>query len=278
MAETESQEAEEQSAPEVELPAPVIWPLVMALGVTLLAASLVTQVAVAVAGLALAILGAAGWVRELLPEQGHVIEEATAPKPQPIQPRPGTIESIRPDMHGYRMQLPEHFHPYSAGVKGGLAGAVAMAIVAAGYGIVSGNGIWYPINLLAGMVVDIPTLPDGKLDIARMKEFHFGWLVLATLIHGVASMSVGLMYGVVLPTLPQRRFIWGGLLAPLLWTGALYAFLGVLNPVLRSYVDWWSFVLAQFAFGIVVDLVVMRSEQIPLGPLVPRPGSGEGAS
>lgn len=274
MAETEEKQPDE-SEPEVELPAPVVWPMVMALGVTLVAASLVTQVALAVVGFILMVLGLSGWIRELMPDQGQIIEEAFGPKPQPIQARPGTVETLRPDLPGYRMQLPEHMHPYSAGVKGGLAGGLAMAVVAAGYGIVSSKGIWYPINLLAGMVIDLPTLPDGKLDVARLQEFHIGWLLLASLIHIVASMSVGLVYAVVLPTLPQRRFFWGGVVAPILWSGFLYAFMGVLNPVLRGQVDWLSFILAQFAYGVTVDQVVMRSERTYLGPVPRQQAPGE---
>ena len=34
-------------------------------------------------------------------------------------------------------------------MKGGLAGGVVMAVLAAMYGIVSRHGVWYPINLLA---------------------------------------------------------------------------------------------------------------------------------
>ena len=48
-----------------------------------------------------------------------------------------------------RARLPLEIYPVSAGIKGGLAGSVAMAVLAAMFGIVSGHGIWYPINLLA---------------------------------------------------------------------------------------------------------------------------------
>jgi hypothetical protein len=48
-----------------------------------------------------------------------------------------------------RAFLPLEIYPVSAGVKGGLAGSVAMAFTAMLYGLVSGNGIWYPVNLLA---------------------------------------------------------------------------------------------------------------------------------
>ena len=59
----------------------------------------------------------------------------------------------RPSRFIRRMQIPEKVHPYSAGVRGGIVGGIAMAVVALAYGVVSGRGIWYPINLLAAMMM-----------------------------------------------------------------------------------------------------------------------------
>src|SRR2546430_8947283 len=53
-------------------------------------------------------------------------------------------------MPGYRVRLPEKVHPISAGVKGGIAGGLVIPLPALIYGLVSGQGIWYPVNLLAG--------------------------------------------------------------------------------------------------------------------------------
>ena len=51
-----------------------------------------------------------------------------------------------------RAWLPVHTYPISAGVKGGLAGSIAMAVLACGYGVLKVGSIWYPINLLAAVV------------------------------------------------------------------------------------------------------------------------------
>ena len=48
-----------------------------------------------------------------------------------------------------RAWLPLEVYPISAGIKGGLAGSVAMAVLAMLYGLLSQRSIWYPINLLA---------------------------------------------------------------------------------------------------------------------------------
>src|SRR5262249_18223787 len=156
------------------------------------------------------------------------------------------IEHLRPGMLGHRMQLPEKVHPYRAGVLGGLAGGVAMAVIALSYGALSGRGIWYPINLAAAMA--IPGFDLGT--IADLEKFSQTRLLLATFIHLMASLFVGLIYGMLLPMLPSRPVLWGGLIAPLLWTGALHASLGVLNPAMEALVSWPWFVGSQFAFGI----------------------------
>ncbi len=51
----------------IEAPAPTAWPMIMALGLTLSFAGLVTNVAVSMVGFVLTIAGAVGWFREVLP-------------------------------------------------------------------------------------------------------------------------------------------------------------------------------------------------------------------
>ena len=51
----------------IEAPAPTAWPMIMALGLTLAFAGLVTNVAVSMVGFILTIAGAVGWFREVLP-------------------------------------------------------------------------------------------------------------------------------------------------------------------------------------------------------------------
>ena len=73
--------------------------------------------------------------------------------------------------------MPEKVHPVSAGIKGGIVGGLLMPIPALAWGIWSGHGIWFPVNLLAGMV--IPGLTDAPADqlIPQLEQFHF-WLLI----------------------------------------------------------------------------------------------------
>ena len=62
--------------------------------------------------------------------------------------------------------------------------------------------------------------------------------------------------------LPRRHMLWGGLLAPLLWTGLLWALLGVINPGLSARIDWTWFIVSQIAFGLACGFVVARAQPV----------------
>jgi hypothetical protein len=59
--------------------------------------------------------------------------------------------------------------------------------------------------------------------------------------------------------LPRRHMLWGGVVAPLLWTGLIWAVLGVVNPALDARIDWPWFIASQMAFGLVAGLVIARA-------------------
>jgi hypothetical protein len=256
------------------MPAPTAWPLVLALGITLVLAGPVTSLAISAVGLVLLLLGVGFWVRELLPGAGTIAEELAPQRPRPIEPVPGRVESLLPGMPGYRVRLPEKIHPYSAGLKGGIIGGLVMPIPAFVYGLAAHGSLWFPINLLAGMVIPglvDPSAPEAE-QIHYLEQFHFGALVMGIFIHAVLSMGLGLIYGVMLPTLPaiSRPLAWGGLLMPLLWTAVSYGLMGAVNPVLRAGVDWPWFIVSQFLFGVVAALVVMGLDKlrpVPVGVL-----------
>ncbi|MGH7137905.1 MAG: hypothetical protein ACREHD_19325, partial [Pirellulales bacterium] len=169
---------------------------------------------------------------------------------------PQHVEQLRAGVPGYRLRLPERVHPISAGIKGGIVGGLVMPLPALAYGELSGHGIWYPVNLLAAMALPgIDELPMGQLE-----TFNAVLLVLAMIIHAVMSVVLGLVYGVLMPTLPDipKPLAWGALLAPMLWTGVSFVLMGAVNPVLKQGVDWPWFIVSQFLFGIVLATFVMR--------------------
>jgi hypothetical protein len=101
----------------------------------------------------------------------------------------------------------------------------------------------------------------GRMPETELEQFHLSLLLLGIFIHAVLSTVLGLIYGVLLPTLPEipRPIAWGGLLMPLLWTGVSFAMMGSVNPVLAKGVDWPWFIASQFLFGVAAAFVVIRS-------------------
>ena len=183
----------------VEMPRATAWPIVLALGITLLGAGLVASVALSVVGAVLFVFGLGGWIGQLLPGRGHRHEAMVEPalRPRPVDREGGRGDRLRPGVAGYRFQLPMKVHPISAGVKGGIVGGLVMPIPALAYGLLSGHGLWFPINLLAGMVV--PGISGETL--AQLEQFSAAALVLAIFIHATLSVTFGLLFGVVSPTL-----------------------------------------------------------------------------
>jgi hypothetical protein len=244
----------------IALPASTVWPMVLALGLTLTFAGLVTNVLVSGVGVVLALVAGIGWWRQVFPTPRHALVPLEQPgeRARPITPARAAVDRLRAGEAGHRVRVPVEVQPISAGVAGGLVGGAAMAVVAVGYGFVVQQSPWYPINLLAA--VAMPGMAAAGL--AELRQFSLPALILGIVAHGLISMLAGLLYAVMLPMLPRRHMLWGGLVAPLLWTGGLWAVLGVVNPALAARVDWSWFVVSQIAFGLAAGFWVSRAEPV----------------
>jgi uncharacterized membrane protein YagU involved in acid resistance len=242
----------------VEMPRPTAAPLVLSLGLGLLAVGAVTSTIFLVVGGVMFAIGLGMWIGELLPHRGHFQESLVEPAARAVvlAGEHGGVEQLREGAPGYRIRMPEKVHPISAGVKGGIVGGIVMPLPALTYGLLSGHGLWYPVNLLAGMV--LPSV--GAMTAGELNEFHASLLVVGMVIHVAMSVVMGMIYGVLLPTLPHvpKPLSWGGLLMPLLWTGVSFPILGLVNPELKYEIDWPWFILSQFVFGVVSASVVLR--------------------
>jgi len=249
---------DDRAALEIELPAPTAWPMVLATGVTLMFAGLLTSAAVSVLGVVLALAGCVGWFREVLPRP-HEETVTVVPDEVRVTTVRREVERLAVTEEQVRAWLPVHTYPVSSGIQGGWAGGVAMALLACTYGVVKAGSLWYPINVLASVV----HAQAVTLDTAGLNAFHAESFAIALLLHALGSTLVGLVYGAMLPMLPRRPIVLGGLVAPVLWSGALYSMLGLLNPVLQARIDWLWFMASQVAFGIVAGLFVLRSSRLP---------------
>jgi hypothetical protein len=248
----------------VNLPAPTAWPIVLAFGVTLLFAGLLTSASVSILGAILIVTGCVGWFRDVLPHEQEEVVEVREEVPV-VTTRRREVERLPIAPQLPRPLLPLETYPVSAGIKGGLAGSFAMAVLACAYGILKQRSIWYPINLLAATGY-AQSLEFGT---TSLNAFHLGSFLLAVIIHLITSLLVGLLYGAMLPMFPRRPILLGGVIAPILWTGLLHGILGLINPLLDARIDWPWFIASQFAFGIVAGLVVVRQEQVRTRQFVP---------
>ena len=246
------------SAPvEIEVPASTAWPLVLAFGFTLMFAGLLTSASVSVLGVALAAAGSVGWFREVFPHEHEEIVPVVFEELRVATER-RVVEHVPVAPQLVRAWLPLETYPISAGLKGGLAGGIAMAITACAYGLLKAGSLWYPINLLAATVY----AESLKLGPAQLNSFHTESFAIALVLHGIGSIFVGLLYGAMLPMFARRPIVLGGLIAPVLWSGLLYSIMELLNPLLASRINWFWFMASQIAFGVVAGIVVVRQERV----------------
>jgi len=255
----------------IQLPRPTIWPLVLALGISLVLAGMVTNIAVGILGALLAIAGCVGWFCQVLPHEAH---EAVAVDFQAV-----AVSSDRTLQHHTeaspvrRKILPVETFRVSTGIKGGIAGGIAMTVPAALFSLLRYHSIWYAMNLLAaGGFISWAGASD-----AFLSQFHVQGLLAALAIHGVTSLLVGLLYGAMLHMFPRYPILTAGFMAPLLFTGILYSAVGIVSPILNQRIDWFWFVPSQLLFGLVCGFVVnlhakVRTPQFQALPFAVRAG------
>jgi hypothetical protein len=253
----EQMEQSHRAPSEIEVPAPTAWPFVLAFGFTLVFAGLLTSASVSILGAVLAMTGCAGWFREVFPHE-HEETVLVVFEEHRITTERHVVERVPVAPELVRAWLPLETYPISAGIKGGLAGGVAMAVLACTYGLLKAGSIWYPINLLAATVY----AESLKLSNAQLNSFRADSFAIALVLHGIGSIFVGLLYGAMLPMFARRPIVLGGLIAPALWSGLLYSTMQLLNPLLASHVDWFWFMASQIAFGVVAGIVVVRQERV----------------
>jgi hypothetical protein len=249
---------------QIEVPAPTAWPLVLAIGLALVFAGLVTAASVSILGALLAVVGAVGWFRDVLPVEAHE-SVPVAREEIVIHTARERVDRIAGVGAVPRASLPIEIYPVSAGIKGGIAGGGAMALLAGAYGIFSGNGIWYPMNLLVAGLFPAMATETAK----QIGTFNIYRFMVAVPIHLLISLLVGLLYGAMLPMLPRHPIVLGGFAAPLLWSGLIYGTLAVVNPVMNQHINWLWFVASQSGFGIVAGLVVAPQDRIRTRQPVP---------
>jgi len=255
----------------VHMPAPTVWPLVLALGLTLILTGMVTSAAISALGLLLTLAASLGWFREVLPVEAHLMVE-TSEEEIEISSARKSIERLPIDpLH--RKMVPVETFRLTTGLKGGIAGGIAMIVPATIFSLIKYHSLWYATNLMAaGGFVSWAGQSNDFL-----AQFHWQGLLAALVIHTIASLLVGLLYGAMLPMFPKWPILTAGFLAPLLWTGLLSSTLAIISPVLNERINWFWFIPSQIAFGLVAGYVVnlqarVRTPQFQALPFALRAG------
>ena len=258
----------------IQLPKPTAWPLVLALGVSLIMAGMVTNIVIGVLGLVLCIAGSVGWFFQVLPHEAHEAvlvsgEEIKSVSVRTLMER----ERRHPESETPRIILPIETYKIATGIRGGIAGGIAMIVPATIFSVIKYHSVWYAMNLLAaGGFVSWAGASDAFLG-----QFHIQGLLAGLAIHGLTSLLVGLLYGAMLPMFPRYPIVTAGFMAPLLMTGILYSALGIVSPILDDRIDWFWFIMSQIAFGLVCGYVVnlqarVRTPQFQALPFSVRAG------
>ena len=238
------------------MPAPTQWPIVLALGITLVFAGMVTSYVISLLGFVLMVRSTVGWFRDVLPHEKH---EKVLVTTEIVEIKSSRTEVDRlPASEHHRKILPVKRYTLGAGVKGGIAGGIAMIVPAVLYGYIGYGSIWYAANIMASIA--IPHWSTRST--AFLASFHLEGLLVAVVVHAVVCVLVGLLYGAILPMFPFKPILTAGFLAPIFWTCLLYGTFEAVTPGMNQRIDWIWFVASQIAYGLVAGYVVNRQVQV----------------
>jgi hypothetical protein len=255
----------------IDLPAPTVLPMVLALGLALVCAGMVTNIVIGILGLLLMLWGSIGWFLQVLPHERHVAVRVQTLRVAVVSLR--TLQERLPTSDQHRKILPAETFHVSTGIKGGIAGGLAMIVPATVFSLLKYHSIWYAMNLLAaGGFITWAGASD-----AFLSQFHLQGLLAALVIHGLTSLLVGLLYGAMLPMFPRYPIVTAGFMVPLIFTAILYSAISIVSPILNQRIDWFWFVASQLAFGLVCGYVVnlqskVRTPQFRALPFAVRAG------
>lgn len=161
--------------------------------------------------------------------------------------------------HHHEKSVPAEVYTIRAGAIGGLLGGIAMGIVALIYGALWRGSPWLPVNVIAATV--LRGLQSANLD--QLMQFNATALVVGLAMHFVLAIALGILFALLLPTLPGSPVFWAIIVGPLLWIIATVITLPLVNPMGARVIDWPSFVGAHLAYGLVMGLYVVSTEKVP---------------
>lgn len=156
------------------------------------------------------------------------------------------------------LSIPSHVYPVRAGMMGGALGGVAMAAAAMIYGGIWHGSPWLPINVVAATFLrDLQSASPEQL-----AQFNATALMIGGIMHVILSLSLGVLFVLLLPTLPGTPVFWAITIGPLLWVVATVITLPLINPLGERIIDWPSFIVAHLAYGLVLGFHVVGTPKV----------------
>jgi hypothetical protein len=256
---------------QVRLPRPTAWPPVLAFGVMMLGAGLLLSYLYSaisgffnytftVLGATLTVFGIGGWVRNLRPGRGHVLVPLEPPEDRAplIRPSPREVEEQAPEKPQVWVTRVAPLRPYRTGLKGGVWGGIAMALVAVLTGLFRYGSVWFAVNCLAAVVVPDLAVADEE----TLRRFSLGGLLAGIAMHIGGSLTTGIFMAATLPAIYSKvgRIVMGGAIMPIVWVLVLWWLLPVISPPMGRYVPWFWFSVSQIAYAVVAVLIIEHAQ------------------
>ena len=109
----------------IEQPAPTVWPMVAALGVTMMFGGLITHAIVSAVGLLLSLIAAVGWWKEVLPQARVEVVHLPPPgeRAGPVVPVPATVVMV-PGFGGFSAARSGRETKHAANARAATVGSV----------------------------------------------------------------------------------------------------------------------------------------------------------
>ena len=169
-------------------------------------------------------------------------------------------DNFRPQEDRERILIPAEIYPYRAGIVGGLLGGLAMAVIALATTPFINRSIWFPINLVAAVVLrDLQAASPEALGQFMPLAFLIGLVI-----HLLISTLIGTLFALFLPTLPGPALLWSLITGTLLWAVVQFIVLPLVNPIMSELVSPGSFVIAHILYSLVLGAWVTRYPKVPV--------------
>ncbi|MBS1253536.1 MAG: hypothetical protein MAG451_02585 [Anaerolineales bacterium] len=134
---------------------------------------------------------------------------------------------------------------FVAGATGGLLGGLVMALFSMSANFLQGPGLWRPVKLIGGLVMDQRAINSAGFDLTPIA----GGLV----IHFVVSAVLGGLFSLLAARLPDVTVtLYGVVYALIVWFVGLFFVLPVVDPLLVNETNPMLFGVSHIVYGAIL--------------------------